>query len=416
MKNNLIVPVMVLLLASCGGTMVPRSVQTPAIATKLATPCVPVGQWYDPGRGEILSGAETVKNAADASIVLLGEVHASAEHHRWQLQTLAALFSYQPHMSLAFEAFPRRLQSVLDDWTAGKLTEQEFLAKSEWDHVWGYPAELYLPLFHFARMNRIPMVALNVNRQLVQDVRRDGWAAVPPAQREGVGNPSGATQRLKASLLETYMAHLAFQDKEKDQPKPETPDLDNPEFLKFMQSMQLWDRAMAEALDKALTDRPLIVGIVGLGHLQYGDNISYQLADIGNTDVRVFIPWDDGMPCQNLQSKDGTPVASAVFGVTAMAPETAGVHGKGPRLGVMITDISEEGTAGVRILKVLEGSVASQSGLMQDDIIQRAAGTAVRNKEQLIKTIKRQPLGTWLPMEILRDGKMIEIIGKFPAS
>jgi len=101
--------------------------------------------------------------------VLLGESHTDADHHYWQLHTLAALHG-RGNIVIGFEAFPRRLQSVLDEWVEGKLTDDAFLKASEWRQVWGYDAALYMPLFQFARLNRIPMVALNVERKLVARV------------------------------------------------------------------------------------------------------------------------------------------------------------------------------------------------------------------------------------------------------
>jgi uncharacterized iron-regulated protein len=65
-------------------------------------------------------------------------------------------------MLLGLEMFPRRAQPVLDRWVAGELTEAELLTQTEWSKVWGFDPSLYLPLFEFARMNRVPMVALNV--------------------------------------------------------------------------------------------------------------------------------------------------------------------------------------------------------------------------------------------------------------
>ncbi|MEK6736084.1 MAG: ChaN family lipoprotein, partial [Pseudomonadota bacterium] len=122
----------------------------------VGTDCVPLGSWVIPGKGQA-GNPQVIAEAAKKSIVLLGETHINADHHRWQLQTLAALHAIRPNMVIGFEMFPRRVQKVLDQWIAGKLTEREFLAASEWDSVWNTDADLYLPLFHFARMNRIPM-------------------------------------------------------------------------------------------------------------------------------------------------------------------------------------------------------------------------------------------------------------------
>ena len=126
--------------------------------------------------GLFLEGATTlpeiVARAAGQSVVLLGETHVNREHHRWQLQMLAALHAVRPDMVIGFEMFPRRVQKVLDQWVAGELSESAFLRAAEWDMVWRTDASLYLPLFHFARMNRIPMQALNIDTRLRKQVSK----------------------------------------------------------------------------------------------------------------------------------------------------------------------------------------------------------------------------------------------------
>ena len=62
---------------------------------KESVDCVPVGNWIVPGAGKITE-AEVIAKAARRSAVLLGEMHDNAEHHRWQLQTLAALHVARP--------------------------------------------------------------------------------------------------------------------------------------------------------------------------------------------------------------------------------------------------------------------------------------------------------------------------------
>jgi uncharacterized iron-regulated protein len=115
--------------------------------------------------------------------VLLGEQHDEPDHHQWQLQTLSALHAVRPVTAIGFESFPRRIQPVLDAWVAGELSPKQFLERSEWEKVWSFPAELYMPIFEFARVNRIPMVALNVERSLTKAVSDKGWDAVPDAQK-----------------------------------------------------------------------------------------------------------------------------------------------------------------------------------------------------------------------------------------
>src|SRR6516165_2447681 len=116
--------------------------------------CATRGNWIDVKAGQALDRGELFRDiVAKPSVVLLGEYHTDADHHLWQLQTLAALHGRGGSLVIGFEAFPRRLQAVLDDWIDGKLTDDAFLKASEWRQVWGYDAALYMPLFQFARLN-----------------------------------------------------------------------------------------------------------------------------------------------------------------------------------------------------------------------------------------------------------------------
>lgn len=91
--------------------------------------CVALGDWVVPGarKGSGKSSQQAViANAVKAAVVLLGETHINADHHRWQLQTLAALHAQRPDMVIGFEMFPRRIQPILDRWIAGELNEKSF--------------------------------------------------------------------------------------------------------------------------------------------------------------------------------------------------------------------------------------------------------------------------------------------------
>jgi len=84
--------------------------------------CSTYGSWID-GAGNTIDGKDLVRDLASRSaVVLLGESHTSPDHHAWQMQTVAALRGRTDNMVLGFESFPRRLQGVLDDWVAGKLS------------------------------------------------------------------------------------------------------------------------------------------------------------------------------------------------------------------------------------------------------------------------------------------------------
>ncbi len=370
-----------------------------------ASSCVPPGRWQDPANGVTLDPPRLLADMARRPVVLLGETHTNAEHHRWQLHTVAALFALNPNMVLGFEAFPRAAQPVLDRWSRGDLTERDFLRLSRWNEVWRYDSGFYMPLFHFARMNRIPMRALNVDRDLVRRASRDGWSSVPEGERDGVGDPAPPSQAYRASLRKVFSQHG---DDREDTPLSEAGEK---MLAGFIEGQTVWDRAMAEAVADARTagGEPLVVAIVGRGHLEYGYGISHQLADLGIENAAVLLPWEQALPCDELKSPDGVPVAHAVFGLAEPEEKDKPPH---PMLGVQIETAADNG--GVKVVKVLDGSVAKTAGLQDGDLIVEAAGLPMTRTGDLVATIHRHNPGTWLPLVIVRDGERRQVVAKFP--
>jgi len=360
--------------------------------------CVPVAAWVAPG-GDRLAARDVLRRAAEASVVLLGESHDSAEHHRWQLQTVAALHAKRPDLVLGFEAFPRRVQPVLERWVAGELSEKEFLERSDWRSVWRVDAELYLPLFHFARMHRIPMLALNVEQSLTREITRKGYDAVPVERHEGVGRPAPASEAYVDWLLPVWGEH------ERPGGKPARLERDDPDFRRFVESQTTWDRAMAEALAGAARrpGAPLVIGIMGTGHVVHGYGVPHQLKALGIADPTTLLPWDRSAEC-----KDFVPgLADAVFGLAEPADARAQAR---PRLGVYLEAASE----GVRILKVEKGSLAEAAGVRDGDFLSEIAGVTPKQVGDVVEVVRRQAPGTWLPLKVRRGEATLELVAKFP--
>lgn len=82
-----------------------------------------------------VAAGDLLDRLARRPVVLLGERHDSAAHHRWQLATLQALQERSPGLSLGLEMVPRRLQPVLDRWVAGTLEERAFLDALDWPSI-----------------------------------------------------------------------------------------------------------------------------------------------------------------------------------------------------------------------------------------------------------------------------------------
>ena len=410
-------------LSAAGRPMAAQDV--PDRAQALALSCGTTGAWIDTKTGKAIAPEAFFDGLMREPIVLLGENHDSAEHHRWQLQNLAALHGRGARLVIGFEMFPRRLQPVLDRWVRGELTEKAFLDASEWRRLWGYDPELYLPLFHFARMNGIPMVALNVERALVSRVAAEGWVAVPQAEREGLTDPAPASAAYRRSLAEVYALKESFktatpkdgQEKAASgthgtpEKKPQVDETklaeieQRPEFQRFVEAQLVWDRAMAEALAAAKAQNPQaqIVGVMGAGHVEHSHGVPHQLAAAGVPAGAALIPVEAGEAC----GKTAQGYAHAVFTLKTLASAAE----ERPRLGVMLTGAENAAL----VTGVMPDSVAAATGLQKGDSIIRAAGIGIRGPADLTEVISRQAAGTWLPLTIRRNGEDIELIAKFAA-
>jgi uncharacterized iron-regulated protein len=383
-----------------------------------ASACATYGGWIDVKTGRSIDRGELFGDLAKTAVVLLGEYHTDVDHHLWQLHTLAALHGRGGNIVIGFEAFPRRLQSILDDWIDGKLTDEAFLKASEWRKVWNYDAALYMPLFQFARLNRLPMIALNVERTLVAQVGQKGWEGVPASEREGLSKPAPASPAYQRELARVFVikkslppdaADGMLSSKALNVPEPDEAALaeaqTQPEFKRFVEAQLTWDRAMAEALANAKRkfSNATVVGILGSGHVEEGYGVPHQLKDLGVTELKTLIPVSIEAACAQV----GGSYADAVF-TLPRADEAA--PPERPKLGVLLA----RGDGAPRINNVAGDSVAEIAGLKAGDLVVRAASLPMRNSDELVEIIGRQAPGTWLPLSIRRDGQEIDVIAKFP--
>ncbi|HYD94395.1 MAG TPA: ChaN family lipoprotein [Noviherbaspirillum sp.] len=369
-----------------------------------AASCLAAGAWssLEQRSPAAVPASTLIADMARRDVVLLGEFHDEDDHHRWQVHTLASLHVVRPNMVIGFEMFPRRVQPVLDRWVAGELTLKQFLEQAEWEKVWNTPPDLYIPLFQFARINRIPMIALNVDNALNKAVREKGWDQVPEAQREGVGRPAAPPEAYRDYLFDVYRMHAGAHG-----PKGGKPAKSDAGFRHFVESQTTWDRAMAEALAKPLraaqgADKPLAVAILGAAHAQYGYGVPHQLRDLGVKDSGILVAMPADTECKELRPG----MANAVFGLPLQVAEKP----EPPRLGVRL----EENDGGVRLTEVTAGSLAERTGLKAGDRLLEIGGVAALKSAQVVKAVRNQPPGSWLPVRIKRGDESLDMVIKFP--
>ena len=372
-----------------------------------AEDCVPVGEVLLPGKDKKSSFVELIKAHSKARIVLLGEHHDNMEHHRWQLQMMTGLHALNENVVLGFEMFPRQVQPVLDKWVAGELTEIEFLKQVDWGEYWSFDEQLYMPMLHFARMNQIPIYALNVDRGLIREVGQKGWKETSSALKEGISDPAPPSEGYRQMLASVFMQH--GQEHGNGEPEAQVAKaMKMPAFTRFVESQQVWDRAMAEAIANAAKTHPKaqLIAVLGSGHMMYRFGVPEQLDDLDMPKPSVLIPWDPEFKCDYIQND----FADAVIGLKAIRLSEQQEERERPKLGVYL-DLSEQG---VKIVNIVPKSIAEKIEMRQDDLIVSMAGHQISEVQEVIDIVKKTQFGTWLPISVQRGDDVIELVAKFP--
>lgn len=226
---------------------------------------------------------------AARQFILVGERHTVESHHQGQLAVIRQLAVRGLPVAIGMEMMRSDSQAYLDAWVAGKLNEAEIQAV--YADNWNYPWPLYRPIFLYAREKGIPMVGLNVPREVTRQVAREGFGSLSPEQR---GDLPFVTCRVDdeylAYIQEAYGAHAHGRMK----------------FEHFCEAQLVWDKAMAvnaaQFVEKAPERRMVI--LAGTGHVRKG-GIPRQLAALGHTALAVVLPEIPGvLDAQTLGAGD----------------------------------------------------------------------------------------------------------------
>jgi uncharacterized iron-regulated protein len=307
--------------------------------------------------------AKAIEGAAGKRIVYVGEFHDRFSHHNVELQVIEGVYRRNPQMAVGMEMFQRPFQPVLDDYVAGKIDEREFLKRSEYFKRWSFDYNLYKPLLDFARSKRIPVVALNLRREITDKVSREGMDALSAEERKELPRTidfgdGDYRERLRA----VFDQHKGSKERS---------------FDFFYQAQVLWDETMAESVDEYLRREPgrQLVVVAGGGHLAYGSGIPKRAFRRNGLEYALIL----NDPDMDREIADYLVFPPALEGVTA------------PRLMVVL----KEQDGYVTVLDVPENSVSRKAGIKAGDRILALDGESVKTVDDLkIALFYKQSDGT----------------------
>ncbi|HWD39058.1 MAG TPA: ChaN family lipoprotein [Fimbriimonas sp.] len=225
------------------------------------------GQIYDLRSSRVASVDDLAEAAQGKKFVFLGEQHATKAHQLEEASVVRALGDHGRDVSVGMEMYTRPKQDVLDLWSAGTLTEEQFIDQSDWKHQWGFDYSFYKPVFDIVKERRLPLVGLNVPRDWVHAVATKGYA----------GLPTSAKLQLPPVLFLGNKDHRSVFDSLMGGHSMVGTGMEN-----MYAAQVLWDEGMADTAIKYTERAPadpkaIFVVIAGGGHVMYGQGINYRI-------------------------------------------------------------------------------------------------------------------------------------------
>ncbi|TCT21521.1 putative iron-regulated protein [Thiobaca trueperi] len=324
-----------------------------------------------------LSGMDRLLDRlADRRVIFVGESHDRYEDHLNQLAIIQGLHARGKPLVIGMEFFQQPFQPALDDYIAGTLDEAEFLRRTQYFDRWRYDYRLYRPILRFAREQRIPVIALNLESELTRRVGEVGIAGLSTDERARI--PTGidrADPAYRARLEAVFKQH---------------PGADQRNIEHFVEVQLMWDEGMADRAAQALAahpDRTLVV-LAGSGHLEYGQGIPKRLLR------RVDVP---SAIVLNGADRDLDPAVADFL----LFPKQVDLPAAG-LLGVML-DQTAAGE-GMLVQGFAEKSGAKAAGIVAGDRILRIGTQPIASYADIrIALLDSQP-GQTLPVEVQRKG------------
>ncbi|OKH53091.1 hypothetical protein NIES2101_12180 [Calothrix sp. HK-06] len=241
------------------------------------------------------SVAQLVPQIARANVIYLGETHDSAKDHENQLKIIQELHKLNKKIAIAMEMFQRPFQNVINEYLAGKITEEELVKQTEYEQRWGFDYSLYAPIVKFAKENKIPVLATNTSSEITRKVSRQGLESLTPEERKQIPPFSEirtSPEEYRKMVLAAFEAHQSAGHGNSKSAE------------RFFLTQVLWDETMAESIANLIKANPdyQVVVLAGQGHVVYDYGIPSRLErrlsgkQITQHSILLSPPDDDSLP------------------------------------------------------------------------------------------------------------------------
>jgi uncharacterized iron-regulated protein len=311
---------------------------------------------------------------ADKRVIYIGESHDRYEDHLNQLGILRGLQARGRDLAIGMEFFQQPFQPVLDAFVAGTLGEADFLKQSEYFERWRFDYRLYRPLLRFAREHGIPVIALNVPKEITDQVGDGGIASLSAADAAKIPAELDRDDDTYRQRIEAVFAMH--------------PKGDDASFERFLEVQLLWDEGMAERAAEYLSTHPdkTLVVLAGSGHVEYGQGIPRRVAR------RIDVP------AATVVSGSMRPFDPELADFI-LYPRRVELPASG-LLGVMLDTVSDG--EGIGVQGFSEDSGAKAAGVEEGDRIVGVGDRAIDGYADIRIALMDSRPGQTLPVAVLR--------------
>ena len=228
---------------------------------------------------------ELIDALAKSPIVLLGEVHDNADHHRLRASLIGTLASRRKSAqagaragegtpaivgpAVVFEHIRANQQPLVDAYVSLlRETPEEaaagLMTQLQWERSGWPPAALFAPLFEEAFRHRLPILGGNTPTELIRKVGRGGLTALADEERNRLGLDVLLESPLQQALVaEIEASHCGL--------------LPESAFLPMALAQQYRDAQLADTLLTALENHGAAILVAGNGHVRADRGVPWRL-------------------------------------------------------------------------------------------------------------------------------------------
>jgi aminopeptidase N len=248
---------------------------------------LPSGSIVSAEKGKAVDFSRMIREMRESRLVFFGENHDSLPMHDAQFRTIEALYAQDKKWAIGLEMFPAAFQSVLDKWSAGVLTKDEFIREGKWYVNWSLNFGFYEKIFDFAREHRVPIYALNAPRETITTIRMKGWEALSETEKKMIPQPDLSNQEHRL-LIRTILESAEIPHQMKGAGLEMM-------FEGLYRAQAAWDEVMAfNVVEAARKEGRKIVVLAGSGHLLFNLGINRRASEKSRwpskTVIGVIIP------------------------------------------------------------------------------------------------------------------------------